>query len=226
MKEKMIQLQLALFFEDYEGRPDRFIPMINESMAHLFDQMPTIIPIPNGAPPEIPSVILKSSDEIYVCNISRSRIDLIMNLGNVDSPSDSIMEEYIAKIRPYISLVFSLKKILRFGLIGQYIIKTENPIGKIQANYIKKDLGDLEELHIRFNKRFQNKGLLFNNIVEIGQVDLLSGENLVQDKGVFIQRDVNNVPVDNVDLKIEDVITIINLKRNEYESAGIKELLK
>ena len=82
LKLKLLQLQLALFFHDIENRPDRFISKISEVSGNIFDQMPTIIPVPVTAPPEIPVVILKSGDGTYTCNISKVRIDFVVNFQN------------------------------------------------------------------------------------------------------------------------------------------------
>ena len=76
---------------------------------------------------------------------------------------------------------------------------------------MKKDLGPLEELQIRYNKRFASKGLIVNDVVEISQATM--AENGRGDQfGVAIQKDVNNVAVSS--LKIEDVISIILEKKD------------
>lgn len=84
--------------------------------------MPTILPIPDDAPPEIPTVIMQSSDGKYGCNIARSRIDFVINYNNSQSASVQL-EEFMERIRPFAALIFGYKNIIRFGLVGKYFSK-------------------------------------------------------------------------------------------------------
>jgi hypothetical protein len=122
-KEKLIQLQFALFYEAIENRPDRLIGKIDEALDGIFDEMPTILPIPADAPPEIPSVIMRSSSGIYGCNISKTRIDFIVNYINSGDSMSVQLEKFIKKIRPFSAAVFSHKSISRFGVVGKYYLK-------------------------------------------------------------------------------------------------------
>lgn len=57
-------------------------PLNSKVSDNVFDKMPVILPMIINAPPEIPVVILNGSNEMYICNISKSRIDFIVNLVN------------------------------------------------------------------------------------------------------------------------------------------------
>ncbi|MEH7249172.1 hypothetical protein V7114_20645 [Neobacillus niacini] len=220
-KEKILQLQLALFFETVENRPDKLMGKIDDALEGIFNNMPTILPIPADAPPEIPRVIMQSSNGLYQCNIANSRIDFTANFTNSGNSASIQLESFIEKVRTFAALIFGLKKIVRFGFVGQYFFKNNDPTKRIQSKYLKNDLGDLEELTIRFNKRFENKGTLLNDIIEINKGGFVENGN-IQQKGVIIQRDMNNIPGEP--LKIEDVISIIVSNENKFRLSGITEL--
>lgn len=223
MKEKLIQLQFALFFHETELRPDRFIPKIESVFDELFDQIPTILPIPPDAPAEIPVVILNSGDNKYACNISRSRIDFIVNTSNFDVNTNVEVDNFIEKLRPFASMMFGLRKINRFGLIGHYFCKTDNPIKQIQTKFLKNDIGSLQELNLRYNKKFKSSGFDFNHLIEVGQSNQFVNEEMVE--GIFIQRDINNVPGE-LDIQIETVLEVVKTMAPDYYSEGVLEILR
>ena len=80
---KIENLQIALFFKNPILRPDIEFKSFIEKFNTLFDLMPTQIPIPNNAPLDIPLMILNSSNNLYSCNISKSRSHLqIQTIAN------------------------------------------------------------------------------------------------------------------------------------------------
>lgn len=222
-KEKLIQLQFALFYDTPENRPDKLINKIDEALDGIFDEMPTILPIPAEAPPEIPSVIMRSSNGIYGCNIAKTRIDFIVNYTNSGDSVSIQIEKFIKKIRPFSAAVFSHKTISRFGIVGKYFFKESSPTNKIQRKYLKKDLGDLEELTIRFNKRFESNSLTVNDVIDISKGSIQENGKS-QQFGIVIQRDMNNIPVDI--LNIEDVISIVVDRSKSFSLSGISELVQ
>lgn len=230
-KLRLIQLQLALFFEDVENRPDKFVSRMSEVSDNIFNQMPTILPIPIEAPPEIPVVIMNSEDNLYTCNIAKSRIDFIANLSNYSDQSiNDQLDNFLRIIRPYAAIVFGYKNIVRFGLVGQYFYKTDNSINEIKDKYINtnlKDLKDLEELSIRYNMRCNSNSLQLNNIVELGKGVFQQNinNNISNQDGMSILRDINNVSIDKA-LVIEDVFLVIKSKLPELKSSGIIGILK
>ncbi len=220
---RAVQLQFALFFDRIEDRPDKFIYRVDDALGGIFDQMPTIIPVPPDAPPEIPTVNMQSSNGLYLCNIARNRIDLIVNcMISGDSVSVAV-DKFINKIRPFAEVVFSQKTIVRFGFVGRYFFKTNDAANMIKNKYFKVDLGSPEELSIRFNRRFQNGDLTFNDVIEINKGGI-NENNIAQQNGIIIQRDLNNMPVGS--LGIEDIELVIRKKMDDFKASGILELIQ
>lgn len=223
LKEQVIQLQFALFFETIETRPDKISNKIEEALDGIFDQMPTILPIPADVPAEVPRVTMQSSNGLYVCNVANNRVDFIMNCVNSGDSASVDLTNFIGKILSFSNVVFDLKKITRFGLVGRYFYKESNPGKAIQKKYFKSDMGDLEDLHIKYNKRFENNSLTFNDVIEVS-ISSVSENNGPAISGVGIQRDFNNLPVN--DLSMEEMIAVIKSKENNFRLSGITELIR
>lgn len=49
-------------------------------LGYALDGEPTILPIPNDAPLEIPRIMLQSKDNIHICNIAGNRFDFIIRM--------------------------------------------------------------------------------------------------------------------------------------------------
>ena len=102
---KIISLQFALFFRDIIERPDVEFSDLNENMMNIFDAMPSIIPIPRELPPEVPIVTQRSELNEYICNISRSRIDLHFQRIDDKRSNEKILIDFNAKIIGFITYV-------------------------------------------------------------------------------------------------------------------------
>ncbi|CAK3652317.1 hypothetical protein ACNO7T_07170 [Vibrio campbellii] len=222
--EQVIKLQLALFFESYQMRPDNLMHSINSDMGNLFDAMPQIIPMPEDAPLDIPRVQLRSENNRYNCNIAPSRVDFIIN-GNGSNESSwvQLTNDFLAKLRLFVRSVNSKAASIRFGLIGNFFIPDNVNSASITRKYLKVDLNSAEEINLRFNKRNSLYGLNLNNITSINTV--IAEINNVPNKGVFIELDINNVP-DNRRLDIENLIELVSKQLPNFAPEKVKGLVK
>lgn len=220
--EKLIHLQLALFFETPESRPDKLANKIEDTVKDVFDQMPNIIPLPSDAPPEIPRVMMQSSDEIFICNIGNNRVDFIGNFANVDGEINDIFDGFLIKANQFLDAVFESKRVIRFGLVGQYFLQEDDLTEKLKNKYFKAEIGHFDELNIKFNKRFDFEDLKFNDIIDINH-GILNGSNGIEIKGGFIQKDMNNIPSSSIDLN--KLKKAIELNKDNFSKEKIRELI-
>lgn len=220
---KLLQLQYALFFKFLENRPDKLISKVDEIFKNVFDQMPNIMKLPSDAPADIPRVIMQSSDNVYLCNISKKRIGIVKHLENSDSEIGEHLEKFIENVISLSNNIFEDRKITRFGLVGQYFIQSDNAINDIASKYMTIDIDGIEELSIRFNRNFESKDLKMNDVVDISKGFVLNNNSSQQD-GIIVQRDVNNKPVDNLDL--ETLKHVVASAKEKFTSEKILELIK
>ena len=80
MEKTLESLQTIIFTDGFrlnnEYEKSELLLKIKEELGDLFDENPTIIPIPNDAPSEIPRIILNNKNASLSCNISLSKIEL------------------------------------------------------------------------------------------------------------------------------------------------------
>ncbi|MDO6694232.1 hypothetical protein Q4574_13140 [Aliiglaciecola sp. 3_MG-2023] len=222
--EKIVKLQLALFFNNLILRPDSLMNGINSSMGNLFDAMPQILPIPADAPADIPRVQMRSENGKYNCNISCSRVDFILNGDFTDEASwPDLTRDFMAKVKLFSSKVFDDSKINRFGLIGNFFIPDKSSSTSMTKKYLKVDLNTAEEINLRFNKRSSSHGFQLNNITSVNTAIFeLNGKI---DKGIFIELDVNNIPTED-SVKSDNLLQLIEKQIPSFSPDKVKGLVK
>lgn len=224
MKSKILSLQLALFFKDMIMRPDMDFSNINSEMKNIFDAIPQIIPVPQELPAEVPIIVQSSSNKEYNCNIARTRIDFILNRTNDDKTNEELLSNFDKHSQRLSNYVFSITSIIRFGIVARYFFYDENAVKTMQNKFFTPKVHDSEELSLRFNKPTYTSGLKINDILEINSMKLLL--NNKPEKGILIQRDINNNVVPGKNIKL-DVFNIVFKNFFQLISQGnIEELLK
>ncbi|MEL4410586.1 hypothetical protein [Shewanella algae] len=222
--EKIVKLQLALFFQNQVSRPDNLMWGINSSMGNLFDAMPQILPIPAEAPAEIPRVQMRSENGKYNCNIACSRVDFILNGDFRDEVVwPDLTKDFLAKVKLFISSVFDQSKVVRFGLIGNFFIPDKSATTSMTRKYLKIDLNSAEEINLRFNKKTSSHGYTLNNITSVNTA--LAENNGQTDKGIFIELDVNNVPTQDP-IKLDAMLQLIEKQMPDFSPEKVKGLVK
>jgi hypothetical protein len=222
--EKIVKLQLALFFQIPVSRPDNLMGGINSSMGNLFDAMPQILPIPADAPADIPRVQMRSESGKYNCNISCSRVDFILNGDFRDEAVwPDLTRDFLAKVKLFIGSVFEQSKIVRFGLIGNFFIPDKSAATTMTKKYLKVDLNSAEEINLRFNKISSSHGYNLNNITSVNTA--VAETNGKAEKGVLIELDVNNVPTAEA-IKSDIMLQLIEKQMPSYSPEKVKGLVK
>lgn len=222
MIERIIKLQLALFYQQPEFRPDTSMQQINMDMGNLFDAMPQILSLPNDVPHDIPRVQMKSESNKYNCNMAPARIDFIFNGNNQGEEIwPEIVQDFKAKTTLFIKSVTSRSKIIRFGVIGSFYMPDKSPSFTISRKHLKTDLQNAEEINLRFNKRSSMHGLNLNNITSINTA---LAENFGE-KGIYIELDVNNVPSQE-SISTETLIEVVGKILPSFSPDQVKGLVK
>ena len=191
--ETTVNLQLALFFQDGIYRPDKIGGKINSSMNDLFDAMAVQLPVPHDAPADIPRIQMSSNDGRYKCNLSLSRVDLIIE-ENCDDKIiwDQLVRDFLEKVASFAESIFDQNlDIIRFGLIGRFFIPNDSASAVITEKFFKKGFESEEEMGVRFNKRSSSSEFILNNITSINTAKIK--KNGVSQTCIFVELDINNV---------------------------------
>lgn len=218
----VMNFQLAVFFKQQLTRPDQFFSYINDAIGNLFDRMPQIIPLPEEVPAEIPRVTVSSMSGTYVLNVSLNRIDFTLNVADSQFKESESISDFIIKSKLIIKNLPQDNDIVRLGMIGNYFQLERSPATSLAKKYSKKDLGNINEFNLRYNKINQEFGYNFNNIFSINNAEI-NTKGITSD-GFFIQKDINNSPSEHT-IKKDLAVDIIIKKIKELSSANIEGLV-
>ena len=192
MDSRIITLQFAFFLKDIVGRPDLEFADLNSNMLNTFNGMPQILPIPKELPTDVPVMILRSDDNEYICNISRSRIDFICKRINDSKSNIDLLQDFNLKVAGITKYLLNKQEVIRFGMIARYFFKDNEAVSILQRKYFKNTVDDAIELSLRYNKKSSEYGYEINDVLEISAVEMVVNNR--PEKGILIQRDINNVP--------------------------------
>lgn len=203
MKTKLITLQFAFFLRDIVKRPDKEFDDLNDFMVNIFDAMPQMIPINEGLPSDIPSIILKSENNSYECRISRTRIDFYVQRISGDKSNTEILKDFNLKVSKLTEYILKKQEVIRFGMVAKYFYKDENPIDTMKEKFFTHIIDGSSELALRFNKPTSFLDFEINDVLEITATPQINGDN--EENGIYIQRDINNVIQEDRHLTFEEL---------------------
>lgn len=187
-----VDAQFAFFFNGQLNlRSDELSVEINQGLGRIFNAPPLIFPLPDIAPGEIPFLQLKSTNDIYQCNVARTRADFFFRMKTDNNHEDfSIHKGSFAGSIDALFTLFSGKiGIKRLGYITKHFIAAPDPSNFIKSKFIFREIGSLDELTIRFNKKERKPLFEYNNIINL-EPAVLKATN---EQGVLIQRDINTL---------------------------------
>ncbi|WP_114326865.1 hypothetical protein [Candidatus Colwellia aromaticivorans] len=224
MKTKILNLQFAFFLRDIVERPDLEFGELNSRMLNAFDAMPQMIPTPRELPPEVPVMILKSSNGMYNCNISRSRIDFTLVRIDENKSNSDILKDFNAKLSGLIKYILEKQEVVRFGMIARYFHKDNTAVRTLRNKYFTNSVDGSEELSLRYNKPTNSFGYTVNDILEISAVDAVN--NGVPEKGILVLRDINNTLKPNTHFDFSTLSQLSQKYAPKLSEAEIEVLVK
>ncbi len=184
------------------------LPNSNTTLPHLlshwrdrFSANPTVIPVPPNAPPEVPRIMLSSSDKRYRLNIAASRVDLF----EVRQARDEILDiegffSWCATFLADFKDTFQVK-VGRIMCVITLAVEAEEP-GKLLASHFCRDewMGDdgpfnrPEDFELHAHKTFVMGGSFnVNSWVRCKTGQMLYGASGTPDNVILIEQDFNTL---------------------------------
>lgn len=222
---RLITIQVALFSTNLISRPDLLLTEINKNLGNIFDAMPTVLNLPLDVPIEIPLVQAKSISDEFALNISRNRIDFIINhsFENDISASDAL-KNYRPLIKKYCKTVIESNELNRIGIILTLFKEIKENVKAINERYFKDDfVSGTTESSLRINIQQLSKGTVINNVKDV-RADVLTVKNIPH-SGVVVVFDTNNVPETGKNIDIERINDILKRATAKITSDKVKELI-
>lgn len=157
---------------------------IRSEMGDILNGMPTILPIPDDAPLEIPRIIYPSKDNKSVCNAAVNRFDFIYKLpeGEAGIKIKDFQKELPARVSSLNKLLFDKLKISshRLGLILNYnALPKGGGLNFLKTNYLENSNDIAVELQLHKLTQGTIKGMNINNWIRLvaSKKQLATGEN-------------------------------------------------
>ena len=205
---KLLSIQMAVFSEGRIDRPDLLFHAVNEKMGGIINDMPTILNLPTDIPGEIPVVQARSSDGRISVNVSRSRIDLIINFVYESelSPLDALNTQK-SLIQKYYKGVLNALAVNRTGFVITMFEPQQSNVKAVFEKYFsEKYTAKFTEASMRVNKQHIRKSVVYNNIRSVEAATITVGEENIP--GVLFQFDINNALVQGRQIN-EDVLAYV-----------------
>ena len=224
MKTRIISLQFAYFLRDIVSRPDLEFSTLNSEMLNIFDAMPQMIPVPRELPPEVPVMILSSERKEYTCNISRSRIDFILQRTNDEKSNLDLLKDFNSKVAGMTKVITSKQEVNRFGMVARYFYQDITAVRTLRNKFFSNAVDGAEELSLRFNRVSESFGYRVNDIHEINSADAVTNGKI--EKGILIQRDINNNPIQGKHFDYETLLKISQKYAPRISENEVEALIK
>src|SRR4030042_924065 len=172
----ILSLQCTMFFDaliplDKNSKID-LLTKVTGKLGTLLDGEPTLLPVPQDAPPDIPRLQLSSKDNSYAYGISLIRSDFTFNQrGEPNKGIGEVCAQLFAGEKEILKIYRELMNwgIGRLGMVANYVTELEdsassfisskflvnNPrYNSIELGLLKKD--ELDKFHINRWLRIKN----------------------------------------------------------------------
>lgn len=88
-------------------------------------------------------------------------------------------------------------------MVARYFKQENDAVSTIKKKYFSNAVGSVAELSLRYNAQSSVHEKVINDVVEIGASQLIFNGQTID--GVLVQRDINNVPVANELLSLQEL---------------------
>ena len=224
MKKRVLTLHFALFLQDIVDRPDVLFSELNKDMLNVFDGIPQSIPVPRELPAEVPILVLRSENNEYTCNISRSRIDFIISRVNDTKTNADMIKDFSIKVPALSKFITEKTKIIRFGMVSRYFYQDNTATRTLRNKFFSQAVDGAEELSLRYNRKSNSFGFEVNDIHEITAAAAITDGK--QEMGILIQKDINNNQANNKQLDPDVLLSLFNKYIPKISELEMESLLK
>lgn len=125
--------------------------LIQKELSPKLNGTPTILPIPDDAPLEIPRIILISKDKNLTCNIAANRLDLSYKETDEKKPLEKIEKDFFKVVQRLAKITFTSFSMTsnRLGLVTKYkVSQSINGMELLKKNYLGNPKDASTELQI------------------------------------------------------------------------------
>lgn len=199
---ELLQVQAAGFTPRLALNANKLLSYLLSRWGDTFQGAPTVLPIPDDAPPEIPRIMLVSADQSYRLNVSPVRTDVFVARQAPDK--DIELLEFLRWSSGLLSDLaeFATTQVGRLACVLTRIARTEDP-GRSLAQHFCKDewlladgpLNRPEDFELHAHKRFRLTGeFVINSWVRCKTATVTDKQRGLDSRAVLVEQDFNTLP--------------------------------
>lgn len=179
---------------------------IRGGLSDILNGDPTILPIPDDAPPIFPRIILNSVDKTFSCNVSAERVDLVNKIskGSMSEAieGNEVENKFLRATNDLAKLIIeSLEwRVYRLSLISQFEIVPEVGAIDFLRQMVDPNFGkDAKELQLHKLRNLEVTNLKSNHWLRLITQSTDSGE-----EKLMISSDLNTLQTEKYPITVEN----------------------
>jgi hypothetical protein len=195
---KFNNLQGTFFAPSSRFLPTRILSKLSERFQSQFDDIPTVLPLPDDAPPEIPRIVLKSKDKQWSLEAASWRLNY--RWVQMSEAQEITLESFCKRFLDLVEFFVAIERprIGRMALVLARYIIVEQPADVISRHFCrdlsqKKALADLANFEIHALRKARIAGRFDIN----SWTRFKSGQLKIPDTSsrpiVLVEQDVNTL---------------------------------
>jgi len=207
-------LQGVLFLSNFAyGKKMDLINKLSTALPFLLEKDPTILPIPDDAPSNIPRIMLSNKSEEYKCNIAANRIDFFYQEKKEPKPFKEIYNQFYANYKKFFTTLKSEfnPQISRLALVSKLIsFLNESSNNLIKSTFLKENIfGNPYNLEIIILYKDKVDTFKINRMIKIKS--LRKKDPPEDDMALRSEIDINTLPEITGDYNKEEIDKIYKL---------------
>lgn len=152
--------QASMWTPDVSVSGAKLLRSLPEEWFELFDGEPTVLPIPNDAPREVPRLLLASADEAWRCEVSSERVNVFWRRTSRDA-TEPTADEFFNRASGFLEAYKGIDDPRAGRLAGlvHRIVEHGSPAEFLVDRFCKPEvsdglLRDLDSFELHAHKRF------------------------------------------------------------------------
>lgn len=222
--------QAAFFYANLQFATNRVLPQLLSVLGTDFDGDPIVLPVPEGAPPEVARIILQSKDGALRMELSLARVDVRRRVS-LDDGAVTPLTDFIELARRSIA-AFNVTTAATAGRVALVLTRVqfhESPAFAIAKHFCRPELlsnepenkGPLnrpEAIEIHALKKFKMGPLLVNSWVRC-KTATFTGDREKRPL-ILVEQDINTPPerLEEAQFGEQEISEFFDLAATEVET--------
>lgn len=221
-------MQAAIFCSELLiSNKEEFIYHVVQETNDFLKGEPTILPIPDDAPPEIPRIILKSKTYPYSCNFCKNRFDFFYKeQRKPDKTLEQVFPDFqkiLDRLTAYVKTSLNIK-VMRLGFISNFVIGLKESGNKyLLREYLHPNIFlNPYEIQINVLHKFELGFFKVNRWIKLKPLRMKN--NVKDDRRILIEIDINTLSEETYDFSPDQIKQFIVFARNHIRDEVMSSL--